>query len=1036
MRFSARVSIGALVVAALIALSAGPVQAAEHPGIETFVAASCEFGFEECGNEIQEAETVFGEQEYSVPTEPTEVKQSELEGFRKAGGHVPFGVTDFKIDTVGEHGGPNELPNEVPTAVVKHIRTDVAPGLATNPLAIPTCSSSEFGKEALPGTGFFEKPACEESTEIGENLATVYAGEGVGDVSLSGPVFNLEPKPGRTSLFGVALELPIPLTKGALEKAFAEKGHPFGTPTEEFLEKKQYWAHTLIEGDVEWGAEAAGTGQGDYHDYYEINVSTALPLISSRLVLFGTAGGDFITNATSCPGHNTTTLKIEDAEGKTVERPYTTLVGLDECENVPFNPGFSVTHQASTASDAPDALTVKATLAHNTGESEIDDSQVKSATIALPEGVTLNASAAAGLEACTPAQARIHSEQFGVECPEGSKLGTVVLNVPGLPPESLTGSIYLGGPESGPITGPPYVMYIVANSERYDVSVRLMAEVIPNEATGQLTAVFPNPPEQPFSELVMTFDRTTLAPTANALVCGKTEGSAHFVPYSGFSPKEIAFGVSVTGCEPTLPFSLSQSTQDEPATAGAHGSYTFSLARASGQQYLHKIKTTLPEGLVGAIPLVTLCGEPQAAEGTCPASSKIGTATVTAGAGGYPFTFTGPVYMTGPYEKAPFGMSVAVPAVAGPFNLGTVVTRSAISINESTARVTAESTLPTIVKGVPLRLRSLSVVINKQGFLFNPTNCSPLATETTLTSTFGAIQEGLSSPFQAENCGALAFKPSFSAATGGKPTKEKGASIETTLGQPGGQANVKSVLVQLPKQLPSRLSTLQKACPEATFVANPFACPAGSVVGSARANTPTLPVKMTGPAIFVSHGGEAFPDLDLVLEGDGVRVIVVGKTNIKGGITTTDFATVPDVPVSSITVSLPMATNSALAANGNLCAPTLVMPTTITAQNGAVFKQNTKIAPVGCGVQIVGHKVIGNTAYLTVKTFSAGTITGSGSSLATVRRKLNAASNATALKVKLSARGRKRHKPFKVKLKVSFTPKKGARSSATVTVRF
>ena len=358
-----------------------------------------------------------------------------------------------------------------------------------------------------------------------------------------------------------------------------------------------------------------------------------------------------------------------------------------------------------------------------------------------------------------------------------------------------------------------------------------------------------------------------------------------------------------------------------------------------------------------------------------------------AGAGPTPYSFSGPVYLTGPYNGAPFGLSIVVPAVAGPFNLGNVVTRSTINVDPTTTRVTVNTVLPTIVKGVPIRLRNLSVDTNKQGFLLNPTNCAVLATESTLTSTFGATQN-VSSPFQASNCSGLAFKPEFKATAGGKTSKANGASLETTINQPAGQANIKSVLVQLPKQLPSRLTTLQKACPEATFAANPYNCPAGSFVGSGRANTPTLPGKLQGPAILVSHGGEAFPDLDLVLEANGVRVIVVGNTNITKGITTTNFKTTPDVPVSSVTVNLPTGPHSALAANGNLCTSSLVMPTTITGQNGKMVKQNTKIAVSNCPVQIVGKKVVGNTAYLTIQTYSAGRISGSGPNLVTVARHL------------------------------------------------
>jgi hypothetical protein len=286
--------------------------------------------------------------------------------------------------------------------------------------------------------------------------------------------------------------------------------------------------------------------------------------------------------------------------------------------------------------------------------------------------------------------------------------------------------------------------------------------------------------------------------------------------------------------------------------------------------------------------------------------------------------------------------------VAGPFDLGTVVTRVGISVDPYSARVIATSALPTIVGGVPLRLKTISVAVTHPNFLFNPTNCGVLGTDTTLTSTLGTMQS-LSSPFQATNCGALPFKPKLTAASNAKTSRPKGASFTVKVGYPkGAQANIKSVFVSLPKHLPSRLSTLSKACLAAVFEVNPLSCPSASFVGSVKVKTPVLPDMLTGPAIFVSHGGAAFPDLDLVLKGDGVTVILVGNTNIARGITTSSFASVPDVPVSSFEVKLPTGPYSALAAFGNLCKQKLTMPTTITAQNGKVIHQNTKIAVSGC----------------------------------------------------------------------------------------
>jgi hypothetical protein len=1030
-----RVWLVALAVSALslVALSATAAQAASFE-VERFVATNCKSeaehaGAQKCGSE----ETAAIPFKYIRPKPKVTVAEAHELGFTEAGGRVPNGVTDFEVSTTGEY------PKAVPTGIVDHVRVDVASGLATSPVAVHQCSLSEFNESELaPGVGLYtaEPSKC---TQIGVEKITVYLGkefeeaEGFGDYPIEGKVYNLTPpernlaaEKGLASDFGVVIALPTFITEA--------KG----------LGTAQYYAHSYVEGNVEWGKEAEGTGAGDYHDYFTVNVNPELPVISSRQILFGTSGnGAFITNATSCPGDDTTYVTLKDTAGETARKSFTTPIGLEGCENLRFEPKFSLAGGTS-ASDEPDELTTE--VAQKNEPTEDSPSQVKTASITLPEGMTLNPSAAAGLEACTEAQARIHSEEFGTACPAKSEIGTVSLDVPTLPNGSLTGAVYLGASkstspskpavesESSKITGtPPYIIYVVANSTRYGVSVRLKAEVVPNEVTGRVTTIFNENPEQPFTNLNIQFNRGALTAVANPLVCGESHGAAAFTPTSGHpASEEDPFAFSTTGCASPIPFALTQSTSNQTTNAGAHTSFTFNLGRANGQQYLSKVSTTLPEGLVGEIPAVKQCGEAEANAGTCSSETEIGTATVLAGSGPTPYTFAGHVYLTGPYNGAPYGMSIVVPANAGPFELGNVVTRATININPETTRVTIASTLPTIYKGIPLRVRNISIAVTKQGFMLNPTNCTtPLETESTLTSTMGATQ-GLKTAFPVTNCSALAFKPTFAAKTSAKTSKANGASLETTLNLPLGDGNVKSAIVQLPLQLPSRLTTLQKACPEATFAANPYSCPAGSFVGGARANTPVLPSKLTGPAILVSHGGEAFPDLDLVMEADNVRVILVGHTKITKGITTTDFATTPDAPVTSITVNLPVGSHSALTNYGGLCPKPLVMPTTVTGQNGVVFKQNTIIKVAGCGVRIVGHKVVGNTAYITVQTFAAGRVSGSGKSLSTVYEHFNAAKKTATLKVPLSGAGRRRGRPFKVKLRVGFLPKqKGLSTSAS-----
>jgi hypothetical protein len=1030
MGFRVRFSFLALLVGALIGVAAPAAQAAPEFGVEIFAAVNCSEGHEGC------AGISFGP--FSIPKEPN-LAEAEAAGYTQAGGRVPFGVTDFKVNTEGELAKGEQKP----IGVVEKIRTDVAAGLATSPAAVPQCSMSEFGEpgteKELAGTNFFFAPECTGETEVGVNQVTVFAGA-AGDLPLEGAVYNLvqpesEAQKARAAEYGVALKLPKAFTEAVLS------GTPYkGTPAE----KLQYYSHTLIQGGVEWGQEAGGTSQGDYHDVFEIDVSTALPLISSRLVFFGHSGnGAFITNATNCPGDNTTKLTLTDTEKHTVTRQFTSPVGLTGCNLVPFEPSFTLT-PATTAFDQPDGFTAEVGIPHN--PAGIDSSQLKTATIKLPEGMTLNPSAAAELTACTQKQARIHVAVAGTECPSSSELGTVELEVPTLPPGSLKGKIYLGSAgESATITGPPYIVYLDAESARYGVSVRVKGEVTPNEATGQLTTVFSENPEQPFTKAILHFKEGPLAPIANPLACGAAKTETSLTPVANpLTPAVLndVFTVDSNGekgaCASPLPFAPTQETVNQYGNAGGHTVFKFALTRPEGQQYVSRVETILPAGLVGAIPVVPLCTTADA--GVCPEESLLGPVVVTAGAGAKPLTLPGKAYLTGPYQGAPYGLFISVPVVAGPFNLGNAITRAKLDVEQKTGRVIVSAYLPTIVAGgVPTRVRSVSIEINRPGFLSNPTNCGTLATESTVTGvgTPGTSVK-LSSPFQVNNCAALAFKPSFKAATNGTPTKAGGASLETTISQAAGQANIKSVVVQLPKQLPSRLTTLQKACAAATFEANPANCSAESIVGSARASTPVLPGKLTGLAYLVGHAGAAFPDLDLVLDANGVRVILVGNTDIKNGITTTTFASTPDVPVTSITVSLPMGPHSALAANGSLCAKPLVMPTTIVGQNGVTVKQNTIVKAAGCGVQIVGHKVIGNTAYITVKTPAAGRVSGGGASLGTVFRHLNKSYKAATVKVSLTRRGRGRHRPFKVRLRVGFLPTSHSRapSAAFVTVTF
>jgi hypothetical protein len=849
------------------------------------------------------------------------VEEHPEEAFTQAAGHPPWGGTKF----IMKHSGSN-----VEGASVKRIRVDVPPGLAANPQApTPKCSIDQFNKDPK---------GCPKESEVGTTeMEAIAEPPGLPPLtlpSLEGAVYNLEAPPGLPLDFGIAVE-----------------------PTGELVSP----IHLFLEGHVDWS--------GDYHEFFEIDnvpnkaevnallpVKASLKVLMSKLNFNGHAGGDFLTLPSVCSNTTTSRLELESWSKEIATTETHTPVGVEGCDKVPFEPTVTITPE-SAASDRPDGATADVKAPQHVGEKEINTSDIKDVRVTLPAGMTLNPSAAHGLAACTAAQIGIGTTS-PVTCPAASQVGTVTIETD-LPPGSLTGGVYLGNPGGGPITGPPYTIYLDAEST-LGVSVRLQGSVTADSSTGRLQATFANNPPLPFSDVILKLKGGPRAPVANPLLCGSASVETLFTPYTGGASALSSTPFTTTGCPSPLPFALTQSTQNSSPSAGAYTSYTFNLSREDGQQYLSRLQTTLPPGLVGAIPSVPLCGEPQAQAGTCAAGSEIGTATASVGAGSEPYSFTGPVYLTGPYGGAPYGLSIPVPAAAGPFDLGSgpcdcVLTRAAIGVDPHTARVIATSSLPSIVKGVPLRLRGLSVAVTRPNFLFNPTNCGPLSTDSTLTSTFEATQS-VSSPFQATGCGALAFKPTFKVSTAAKTTKKGGASLQVRLSQPAHQANIRSVFAQLPVQLPARLTTLQQACPEATFAHDPRTCPIGSLVGGATVTTPVLPGRLSGPAYLVSHGGAAFPDLDLILEGDGVQVILTGSTNIKKGITSSTFASIPDVPVSSFALNLPVGPHSALAANGDLCKRRLAMPTTITAQNGAQLKQNTRITVSRCHTRKVRHK--------------------------------------------------------------------------------
>jgi hypothetical protein len=653
---------------------------------------------------------------------------------------------------------------------------------------------------------------------------------------------------------------------------------------------------------------------------------------------------------------------------------------MDGCNQLPFTPFIKVTPDGQAGS-TPTGLTVDEHVPQETSlnPTGLAESAVKGLSVTLPEGVALNPAAADGLQACS-------MEEIGLQnaapptCPEAAKVATAKIKTP-LLANPLDGAAYLATQNSNPF-GSLVAMYIYASDPVSGISAKATGEVLENPVTGQLTAhfegdpVFENDPrfagepeaqflpEVPFEDVELHFFGGDRAPLGTPPLCGSYKTAGTFTPWSGNATTEsssefqIVSGPHGAPCSNPLPFAPSLTAGTTSIQAGGFSPFTMTMSRPDGSQNLRAIKLRMPPGLLGTLATVKLCPEAQANAGTCAPESLIGHTTVSVGVGGDPYSVTGgEVFITEGYKGAPYGLSIVNPAKAGPFDLGKVVVRAKIEVDPITAvlTITSDTTgpykIPTILDGIPLQIQHVNVAIDRSGFTFNPTNCGPLAITGSLTSDQGATS-ALSVPFQVTNCAVLAFKPKLTAKTAGKTSRASGASLSVKLTYPAGpyDANIAKVKVDLPKQLPSRLTTLQKACTAATFEANPANCPSASIVGHATARTPVMPVPLTGPAYFVSHGGEAFPSLIIVLQGYGATVHLVGTTFIdKAGITSSTFKSVPDVPVGTFELTLPQGKYSALAANGNLCTTTkLAMPTSFVAQNGAVLHTSTPIVPTGC----------------------------------------------------------------------------------------
>ena len=957
----------------------------------------------------------------------------------QAAGHPSSLTTSFDVNSVVNlaYGSAGEATRSVQD--VKDVVVDLPPGFVGDPQAAQQCPLHDL----VTGATSSGCPAASQVGWLSFDGSGHYDGEFINDGRQNVPVYNMIPEHGYPAEFGFI---------------FAEK-------------PLLMYASVVGNGGTAHDAAAAGIPAHVRVSIPGIPASQELSFQGAVVTFFGDPTVQdrlpgtpiaFFTNPSNCSGQPLeTTIHVDSWQEQGARNPDGTpdfsdpawksdtasTPAVEGCEALQFNPTISLTPDVAQAG-APTGLGGNLEVPQGSDPSIPATPDLEQAVVTLPAGMVVSPSAANGLEACSPAQIALE-ENDTPTCPKGSKIGTVKVKTP-LLEEELEGSVYLAqqgnaGPAQGSNPfGSLLAGYIVV--EGSGVVLKIPGKIETNEQTGQLTATFAESPQLPFSDFKLHFTNGPRAPLSNPPACGTYTPEATLSSWSGQTvqsnmPFQITQGEDGGAC-PGSVFAPSFTAGTSDNQAGAFSPFTLTFSRSDQDQTLGDITVQMPPGLLGKIAGIPQCPEAQANAGTCGAESEIGEASTAVGPGSDPYWVTGgKVYLTGPYNGGPFGLSIVVPAEAGPFKLtgnaglGKEVVRASIRVNPSTAQITVVSNpLPSILEGIPLQIRTVNVTVNRAGFTFNPTSCAPSAVGATLASTQGA-QASVSSPFEAANCANLPFAPRFSASTSGKTSKALGASLTVRIGYTEGQANLHKVDVELPKALPTQLKTLNKACTEAQFNSDPAGCPPASDVAQVTVHTPLLNGvggNLLGPAYLVSHGGAAFPDVEMVLQGEGVELVVDGKTQIKKGITYSHFETIPDAPISSFEFKSPQGELALFTANGDLCDQKLVMPTTMTGQNGAVISQNTPVEVEGCSgsLAVVSSKVKKRTLTVSVYAPGAGRVSAGGKGVSS-GSKAYSGREALTFTLKQKTAGK-----LKTAIKLTYTPSSGKKQTKEVRASF
>jgi hypothetical protein len=893
--------------------------------------------------------------------------------FTQAGGHPFQFVTTYAVNT--ESGPPTGAPFLPAGGNLKDIEVALPPGFVGDPTAVPTCSRSEFLEQVVvrrpSGNGQNFRNGCPAGSVVGFIIIRQLEGLISGVIE---PIFALEPPLGMPAQLGFEL-IGAPFYLDTRVRSGGDYGITAYLPN--LAEVKRASSATV----VLWGVPGAASHDALRGDCLNDSPSGAEG-ISAGSCPASVTPRPFLTDATSCGTPQITTLAFDTwtAAGAFLGAP-SIAPSNTGCGSVPFAATLTARPQTQVA-DSPTGLDVDIHVEQSEGASTVGAAHLRDATVSLPSGLTVDPSSASGLDACSPEQVGLTSpigsggasfDAAPAHCPDASKLGTVEIDTP-LLDHPIDGSVYLTSQNRNPF-GSLLALYIAADDERSGVVIKLAGHVEADPSTGQLTARFADNPQLPFEDLRVHFFEGPAAPLRTPTTCGTFTTTGLLRPWSApqsgpdatpsesFVVSAAPAGGSCPASESDQPNAPSFEAGTESPLAGTYSPFVLKLGREDGSQQLRRLDLALPPGLLGRLAGVAYCPDSAlaAAEGaggreeerspSCPAASEVGQVTVGAGAGPRPLSVPGTAYLAGPYEGAPLSLAIVTPAVAGPFDLGTVVVRSAISIDPITAQISVRSDpFPTILQGIPLDIRSIAIRLGRAGFTLNPTSCEDMAVSGAVTSPAGRTA-ALSNRFAISGCRGLAFSPKLSLRLTGETTRGKDPALRTVLTQAPGQANIGRVAATLPSSLFIDQRHVDDPCTRVQFAAD--RCPASSILGTARAFTPLLDQPLEGPVIFRSNGGaRKLPDLVADLHGQ-IHIELVGyidsvkKRGSEVSRVRTTFAQVPDAPVSKFVLRLKGGRVGLLQNSRNLCKQKSQDSVRMVGQNGRSLTENDDIT-VAC----------------------------------------------------------------------------------------